>query len=125
MTAGTNHTCALTSENEVFCWGDNGAGQIGNGKSGGRQLSPTSLKDAAGFTALAAGGNTTCALRADNSVSCWGAAGSTVAGSSAEGAKVPTPALAGTTLKSLSVGSGRGCGVQADGTTVCWGQGAP
>jgi hypothetical protein len=125
MAAGAAHTCALTGENELFCWGDNRAGQIGNGKSGGRQLSPTSLKDQAGFTAITAGGTVTCALRADASASCWGSAGSILGGSGSAGAsKVPTPALSGTTLKAISVGQARGCGVQADGTTICWAQGA-
>lgn len=124
MTAGINHTCALTSENEVFCWGENSVGQIGNGKSGGRQLSPTSLKDAVGFESITAGGNATCALRADKSVSCWGAASGMLAGATGEGSKVPAPALAGTTFKSITLGLGRGCGVQVDGVAVCWGQGA-
>jgi alpha-tubulin suppressor-like RCC1 family protein len=106
MAAGAAHTCALTGENELFCWGDNRAGQVGNGKTG-RQLSPTALKDQTGFTAVTAGGSVTCALR--------GSAGSS---------KVPVPALSGTTLKSISLGQARGCGVQADGTTICWAQGA-
>jgi alpha-tubulin suppressor-like RCC1 family protein len=124
MVSGFNHSCALTSENEIFCWGDNGAGQIGNGKSGGRQLSPTSLKDT-GFVSLAAGGDATCGLRGDHTASCWGLAGAAVAGNDGEGTRTPTPALGGVAFKSISLGAGWGCGVQQDGAAVCWGARKP
>ena len=29
VSAGSNHTCALTRSNEIRCWGDNGHGQLG------------------------------------------------------------------------------------------------
>lgn len=31
LAVGSDHACALTSEQRVFCWGDNHEGQIGDG----------------------------------------------------------------------------------------------
>jgi alpha-tubulin suppressor-like RCC1 family protein len=31
IAAGARHTCAIDSEHEIYCWGDNGQGQVGDG----------------------------------------------------------------------------------------------
>ena len=42
ITAGDQHTCALTTDGEIKCWGDNGRGQLGDGTSMQRPT-PTSV----------------------------------------------------------------------------------
>jgi alpha-tubulin suppressor-like RCC1 family protein len=86
IAAGFWHTCALTVNSEVKCWGRNDDGQLGNGAGGEILWSATPVDvcgDAtctaplAGITALAAGGEViptghTCAITAKSAVLCWG-----------------------------------------------------
>ena len=55
------------------------------------------------------GGVHSCALRADNTVSCWG--------NNASGQATPPE----DTFRQVSAGTGHTCGVKTDGTVVCWG----
>ena len=74
LALGARHTCALASGG-VRCWGDGARGQLGTGLT--TPLSaptvPVVAQGAplAGVTAIAAGGDRSCALTADG-VRCWG-----------------------------------------------------
>ncbi|MDB5219620.1 MAG: repeat domain protein, partial [Myxococcaceae bacterium] len=77
LAVGARHTCAL-SAGGVRCWGDGTRGQLGTGLTSALSA-PTvpvvasGAKGAplAGVTAVAAGGDRSCALTADG-VRCWG-----------------------------------------------------
>ena len=72
------HTCAVTSDSSVLCWGAGSRGQIGDGGTSGR-LIPTPVVGLSGpAISVAAGGfldfnnGQTCALIVGGSVQCWG-----------------------------------------------------
>jgi alpha-tubulin suppressor-like RCC1 family protein len=71
LAAGTNHTCIVGTDNNVYCWGYHGQGQLG---IGGAKTSRTNGNTAAigGMTGVAAAGNHTCSWNAGNLVRCWG-----------------------------------------------------
>ena len=78
LTAGDSHTCALMADQSVRCWGANAYGQLGLGNT--NTIGDDEVPDAAHAgvplgakaTAVAAGGNDTCAILQDGSLRCWG-----------------------------------------------------
>lgn len=72
LTAGIKHTCALTSNSEVWCFGLNGSGQLGNGANENSNV-PVMVQGLSGkIIAIDAGANFTCAEAANGNVFCWG-----------------------------------------------------
>ena len=71
VAAGGRHTCALTGAGSVQCWGENRAGQLGDGTTTNR-AAPVAVLGLNGVIAVAAGFEHTCALTSSGEVSCWG-----------------------------------------------------
>ena len=75
VSAGGSHSCALSVEGGLFCWGSNSSGQLGDGAGGGTgdaSAVPVAVTGLDSATAVAAGGAHTCALSAEGGVTCWG-----------------------------------------------------
>src|SRR5688572_15556228 len=87
VVTGRNHTCALTTANEIRCWGDNRYGQLRSTPSAcpsGVAFWPSDCStvplpiqcgpgEACKFVSLAAGGERTCAVDTAGKLWCWGA----------------------------------------------------
>jgi alpha-tubulin suppressor-like RCC1 family protein len=67
----TSHTCGLTVNQEVYCWGSNSFGQLGNGTLAD---SPTPVRVAGPlkFMSVTAGLHHSCAVAAGGAAYCWG-----------------------------------------------------
>lgn len=83
ITAGDDHNCVLVQTTGLRCWGENGAGQLGDGTTTDRRtpVGPTGLGDPdddildnvpAFIYDVSAGRSDTCAVMLDTTVSCWG-----------------------------------------------------
>lgn len=124
ISVGTSHVCALTDTGRIYCWGSNGAGQVGAHGPGVpvvRAPSEVVISRSGPFTDVSSGGIHTCALTASRRVYCWGAYdhyGDDRAGAEA---LVPTLAAGGTLFQSISAGQIHACGLDAQGRVLCWG----
>ena len=133
ITAGYTHTCALTSDGRVKCWGDNFRGMLGDDSTTTRLipvdvLAGSGLPALSGVSAIGAGATHTCALTTGGGVKCWGSNGFGQLGNDTIiQSLTPVDVLEGPGLPplsgviSLSVGSYTNCVVTSVGGAKCWG----
>jgi alpha-tubulin suppressor-like RCC1 family protein len=123
ITAGDNHTCALTASGEVYCWGQIVVSSfIATAERAtavtGWQATPTQLS---------AGSDNTCARLVDGTVACVGANGSGRSGADPNVVSVVTAPALVTGIPSTELVTQVGCGVlhacayTVSGKTYCWG----
>jgi alpha-tubulin suppressor-like RCC1 family protein len=135
IASGSVHSCARISNGDVYCWGGNASGQLGDGTRAARS-SPVKAGGVSGAVHLAAGVNQTCAIVSSGEIVCWGdpydperASGADEDGGGS-GAKTngnaEPPArqvIAGVPdAKQIAIGVEHACAVSATGSVVCWGR---
>jgi len=121
VTTGWRHACALDSRADIWCWGDNTYGALGDGTpiSPGEKISTVPVKVVgSGWTSVTAGGAHTCATKADHTAWCWGEL--QTLGVVVDTDKSVPVQLAGSWTQ-LSAAFQHTCGVQTNGTGWCWG----
>jgi alpha-tubulin suppressor-like RCC1 family protein len=133
IAAGDRHSMALTSDGQVFCWGANTTGQLGNGTivSSALPVAVVTSGTLAGKTIakIASYGDFSAALSTDGRVFTWGqnqngglGNGSTN-NSSVPVAVLTNGVLAGKTVTSIACGEFHMVAATSDGQVFGWGNG--
>lgn len=121
---GEEHSCALSDQGAVLCWGRNLHGELGLSDFDPR-LVPTPLPDLR-LTRLSCGGYNTCGLGGDGSLWCWGDnfEGKLGQGDAFDSPDGPTPTrVSGAQLfRDVALGQGHACAVTREGELLCWGR---
>ena len=130
LSMGLYHSCAIDSDNTVWCWGRAWNGNLGSGDGNADQYAPVQVElpgenDFA--TEIAAGERFTCALLGNGAISCWGHDGNNQLGDSADTTGDQNTPQSYVSLPSgriavdIDAGQNHACAVLDNGSIVCWG----
>jgi len=121
VTAGGGHSCALMTDQTVWCWGRNTVGQLGTGTTAD-SLVPVHASTLGPAIGVSAGHDHTCAVSTANQVWCWGANAFGELGNGTTSVGNPLPVLAqGIVASQVSAGDQFTCAVTLAHTVDCWG----
>jgi alpha-tubulin suppressor-like RCC1 family protein len=123
LSAGSQHTCASSPTNRVFCWGLNNLGQLGDGTNTNRARATRVMSDQF-FSRVDAGRLHSCAVNLDSQAYCWGDDSFFKLGANPTGTadtRVPLAVTGGLRFRQLDGGSKHSCGVTPGNLVKCWG----
>ncbi len=119
--------CVIKSSGTLYCWGDNWYGQLGIGDTGIHQsqkfLPTQEATQSSDWKKIYVGSDkSTCAIKKDNSLWCWG---KNTSGQLGDGTKierhVPTRLGTDTDWAKAGVSDFHACAIKHDGSLWCWG----
>lgn len=128
ITAGADHTCALTIDGDTYCWGSSEQQQLGSavpGETCGNgtfacSSTPVRVADAPRFTAVAAYRWGTCGLDESRRAHCWGfGLGGRQGGPASSGAPVALPGGHAFSVLTSNPAGNRVCGLAPDERAWC------
>ncbi len=126
VSTGTYTSCGILRE-QVYCWGYNNVGQIGDGTTTNRNI-PTLVSSLSGVKAVSVGDQHTCALLKTGSMYCWGYNSNGQLGNNTttnSSTPIQVQGVAGTgylaNIVSISAGQLHTCAVDSSGNAYCWG----
>lgn len=145
ISAGYEHSCAIDSDNELWCWGRNSSGQVGTGSTSSTVLRAVQVMAAPDtplnqVTSVGLSRDNSCATREinDGEVWCWGSrsSGALGDGETSGNALYPVqvitddngadgePFRGAVMVAGAQTNSAYGyCATRSDHTVWCWGRG--
>ena len=147
IAAGNQHSCALTSEGGVKCWGSQWSGYLGNNNANSANiLYPTNVvgRNTDGnpggdgtlsdIIQISAGDGHTCALNSSGNVLCWGSGSDGKLGNNTTNSSAFPVQVVGTDTDDNQSGNGilsdivqvsasrrHACALNSSGNVLCWG----
>lgn len=127
VSGGGAHTCAVTTDGAVRCWGANPAGGLGDGTTTQRTTAVAVIGLSSGASSVSAGALHTCAVTTAGEARCWGLndTGQLGDGSTAR-SSVPRPVSGlGQNVVAVDADLSHTCALTTTGAPpLCWGNNA-
>ncbi|MFN8442726.1 MAG: hypothetical protein U0175_18265 [Caldilineaceae bacterium] len=123
IAARTDHSCAITTNGGLKCWGSNGNGQLGDGST----FTPFTPVDVSGLSSgvksITLGRSHTCALLDTGGVKCWGGNSSGQIGNGTTDGQATPVDVSGLSNGVVAIAAGyfHTCALTTAGTVKCWG----
>ena len=146
ISAGYQHTCAVTDDGTGYCWGDNRNGELGDPSVPINCVAfpaaalcvrdvPNVIPGGLKFAQLAAGAYHTCGITTSGKAYCWGLAtgnpginafalgnaGYSGAAGTRRGSRMPVSVAGEFTFREITASNGVSCGLTVINEAVCWG----
>ena len=123
VSAGSYHSCGVTTADKVYCWGLNRDGELGDGTTTDR-LTPVAVRGGLSVRTVSAGTFHTCAVTTDQRAYCWGWNGEGQLGIVGAGnvRLGPAAVAGGRRFAGVRAGYRHTCGVTTADKAFCWGE---
>lgn len=115
VAAYDEHTCALTIDGNIYCWGSDISGEQSVGK-----VIPTIVSSTRKFKSLKTGRKHACAIGEDDKIYCWGQQDARL-GSLPGNKTIPTKISNNESYTQIFIGNKNSCGITTDSFLRCWG----
>ncbi|MFM6928361.1 MAG: RCC1 domain-containing protein [Bdellovibrio sp.] len=113
---GGYHTCAITTDGDLYCWGSNSNGEVGDGTLVDKS-SPVLIDSGIKYSMVSLGGNSSCGITDSGILKCWGLS----EGTASNKRQLPTVIDSGQSYIDVSVSDVSACAVTSGNKLKCWG----
>lgn len=119
---GDDHFCKIDGGGNLYCWGYNTYGQVGDGTTTSRK-NPVLIDSGTTYVSVSLGNQQTCGVTSTNVLKCWGMNRADFYLGDGTNIDHHSPVVIdfGTSYSSVKLGRQLICGITVSGALKCWG----